>query len=68
MTFDRAKILQSKREFRRRLAARPIVEKLAMLDALRERALALRPAQSLAESGVLREKPSPYRTQGKKSE
>ena len=28
MTFDLAKILQSKREFRQRLAARPIAEKL----------------------------------------
>jgi hypothetical protein len=36
MTFDLAKILQSKHEFRQRLAARPIAEKLAMLDALRE--------------------------------
>ena len=42
MTFDLAKILQSKREFRERLAARPIAEKLAMLDALRERELAIR--------------------------
>ena len=43
MTFDLAKILQNKREFRKRLAARPIAEKLAMLDALRERTLAIRP-------------------------
>ncbi len=42
MTFDLARIEQSKREFRQRLAARPIVEKLAMLDALRERALTIR--------------------------
>ncbi len=38
MTFDLAKILQSKRAFRQRLAARPIEEKLAMLDAMRARA------------------------------
>jgi hypothetical protein len=44
MTFDLAKILQSNREFRQRLATRPIEEKLALLDALRERALTLRPA------------------------
>jgi hypothetical protein len=31
MTFDLAKILQSKREFRQRLAARPIEEKLSQL-------------------------------------
>jgi hypothetical protein len=49
MTFDLARISQSKREFRRRLAARPIEEKLAMLDALRERALAIRPPRPRAE-------------------
>jgi hypothetical protein len=43
MTFDLAKILQSKREYRQRLSALPIEEKLAMLDVLRERALTLRP-------------------------
>lgn len=68
MTFDPAKILQSKREFRQRLAARPIEEKLAMLDALRERALALRAARPASETGVLREEPPPYRVQGKQSE
>ncbi len=67
MTFDLAKILQSKREFRQRLAARPIAEKLAMLDALRERALAIRPARSGSETGVLREEPPPCRGQGKQS-
>jgi len=49
MNFDLAKILQSKREFRTRLAARPIAEKLAMLDALRERMLAIRPARPASE-------------------
>ena len=65
MTFDLAKILQSKREFRQRLAARPIVEKLALLDALRERALAIRPAQPMPEAGMLREEPPGYRAQPK---
>ena len=51
MTFDLAKILQSKRAFRQRLAARPIEEKLAMLDALRERALALRSSGPAADRG-----------------
>jgi hypothetical protein len=36
MTFDLVKIRENKREFRRRLAARPIEEELALLDALRE--------------------------------
>lgn len=67
MTFDPAQIRQSKREFRQRLATRPIEEKLAMLDALRERALALRPPQPAAGAGALREEPPPYRAQGRKS-
>ncbi|MDQ3813872.1 MAG: hypothetical protein M3347_07955 [Armatimonadota bacterium] len=59
MTFDLEKILQSKREMRQRLAARPIEEKLAMLDVLRERALALRAAAQVttASSGAAQEKP-----------
>ena len=61
--FDLAKILQSKREFRQRLAARPIAEKLAMLDALRARAIALRESRSAAGAGGLREEPPPYRGQ-----
>jgi hypothetical protein len=67
MTFDLAKILQSKRAFRQRLAARPIEEKLAMLDALRERALALRSSGPAAGSGALHEEPPPYRVQPKKT-
>jgi hypothetical protein len=61
MTFDLDKIAQSKREFRRRLAQRPIEEKLAMLDALRARDLALREAKSDAEAGKLQETAPPYR-------
>ena len=68
MTFDLAKILQNKREFRQRLAARPIAEKLAMLDALRERALTIRPARSASEEGVLREQPPSCRVQGEEEE
>ena len=66
MTFDLAKILQSKRAFRQRLAARPIEEKLAMLDALRECALALRSSGPAAGAGALHEEPPPYRVQPKK--
>jgi hypothetical protein len=67
MTFDLTKILESKRDFRRQLAARPIAEKLAILDTLRERELAIRQAgQPETEStGVLHEEPAPYRTGGK---
>jgi len=42
MSFNLGKILESKRAFRRDLATRPIAEKLRMLDALRERELAIR--------------------------
>lgn len=42
MNFDLQKVLESKRARRRDLAARPIIEKLRMLDALRERHLAIR--------------------------
>ena len=62
MTFDPSKILQSKNEFRQRLAARPIEEKLAMLDALRERALALRPMPSASNSSALHEEPPRHPT------
>ena len=68
MTFELAKILHSKREFRKCLAARPIAEKLAMLDALRERALAIRPTRPASEEGVLREQPPSHRRQGEKTE
>jgi hypothetical protein len=49
-------ILESKRRYRQHLAARPIAEKLRMLDALRERALLIRPEST----SMLREEPGPY--------
>ena len=55
MSFDLEKILASKRAFRQRLAARPIEEELSMLDALRERTLALRPMPAASKSGALHE-------------
>lgn len=67
MTFDLAKILQSKRDFRQRLATRPIAEKLALLDVLRERAVAIRPVRLAPAAGVLHEEPPPYRAQPKQS-
>jgi hypothetical protein len=60
MSFDLQEILKSKRALRRDLAARPLAEKLRMLDALRERALAIRPAKPAPGAGVLREEPPPY--------
>ena len=62
MTFDLQKILESKRALRRDLAARPVAEKLRMLDALRERELAIRGhrVRSDSASGVVREAPAVY--------
>lgn len=42
MTFDLQRMLESKRAHRQHLASRPIGEKLRLLDALRERELAIR--------------------------
>jgi hypothetical protein len=42
MSFDLQKILESKRSLRHNLAAHPLAEKLRILDALRERELAIR--------------------------
>ena len=41
MTYDLQKIFESKRQFRRELAALPVEEKLRLLDALHERHLTL---------------------------
>ena len=68
MTFDLAKILQSKRAYRQKLAARPIQEKLAILDALRERALALRANRLVSGAGGLREEAPFYRVKPDKTE
>lgn len=66
-TCDLARILRSKREFRRPQAAQPIVDKLALLDARRERALALHPCQPASEVSVLLERPLPYCVRGTQS-
>jgi hypothetical protein len=70
MTFDLAKILESKREYRQRLAALPITKKLAMLDALREGALALRPGllPGPNKQGFLPEEPISDGAHGKQEE
>ena len=46
MTFDLQRIFESKRAWRRAMALRPVAEKLAMLDALRDRARTIRAAAS----------------------
>jgi len=62
MSFGLEKILASKRA--RDLAARPIAEKLRMLDALRERTLTLRAStgSGSVDTDTPRETPAPYRT------
>ena len=56
MTFDLVKIMQSKCAYRQRLADQPIAEKLALLDALRERTLAIRSARPDVTRGRVAEK------------
>jgi len=58
MSLDLQNILASKRALRRELAARPVSEKLRILDALRERELAIR--GRAVHPGALREEPAPY--------
>lgn len=62
MSSNLEKILARKRALRRDLAARPIGEKLRMLDALRERELAIRGSARPSDSGALSEEPTHYRT------
>ena len=62
MTFDLARMLESKRALRTRLAALPIAEKLAMLDVLRERELAIRSRKRGPDAGGVREESAEYRS------
>ncbi len=62
MSFDFQKIFDSKAAHRRKLADLPIGEKLTLLDALRERAIAIRNATPISDSSVFREDHVPYRT------
>ena len=57
--FDFERIWESKRALRERLAAAPIAEKLRMLDALHERAVAIRDAR-FREATTVQEKPGGY--------
>ena len=62
MTFDLKRMLESKKALRRKLAGRPLAEKLAMLDALRECALAIREAAGHMSASAVHEAPEKYRT------
>ena len=57
MNPDLQEIFDGKRALRRELAARPVAEKLRMLDAMRERELAIRGQTVPAKitTGILRE-------------
>jgi hypothetical protein len=61
MSLDLQKIPEGKRALRRHLAARPVAEKLRMLEALRERELAIRGRAVHSDSGALREEPAACR-------
>ena len=66
MNFDLQRMLESKRAFRQELAARPVVEKLRLLDELRARALVIRRASTaLREPGVVSDPTSEYRADTK---
>ena len=64
MNFDLQKILQSKAAHRRKLARLPIGEKLRLLDAMRELAIAIRDsvAEPNANLNRVAEKNSKYRS------
>ena len=60
-TFDFDRLWRSKRALRERLAARPIAEKLRLLDAMHESALSIRTANR-RQVNVVREQPPDYGT------
>ena len=66
--FDLQRVLESKRALRRKLAARPLTEKLHLLDELRERALAIPRAsqtnRSSTGSGIVNENATRYGDKG----
>ena len=55
MNFELETMLKSKEALRQRLAALPIAEKLRLLDAMRERALAIRGKERQVKAAVIRE-------------
>jgi hypothetical protein len=63
MTFDLQRVIESKRAYRRSLAQRPVAEKLAMLDELRDRTRAIRAAAARREATVVRESPPEYQAE-----
>jgi len=62
MTFDLKRMLESKKALRSKLAGRPLAEKLDMLDALRERSLALREAADHMSHSAVHEATKKYQS------
>jgi hypothetical protein len=60
MTFDLQRVIESKRAYRHKQAKRPVEEKLAMLDELRDRTRAIRAAAARPEATAVRESPPEY--------
>ena len=60
MSFDLQKVLESKRAMRRSLVVMPLTEKFRMLDALREREIAIRGSSVHSESAAVREPPAAF--------
>ena len=65
MSLDLQRILASKRALRQKLAARPVAEKLRLLDDLRERELTLRRARPHPAANTVRDQPAKYPAKGK---
>ena len=60
MTFEMIEILRSKHEYRRQLAARPLAEKLRLLDQLCERSLTIANASTASISPATNQIPARF--------
>jgi hypothetical protein len=65
MNFDIQRMIESKKALRRKLAGRPLAEKLEMLEILRDRSVALRGAAKDRRADVVHERETKYRTKKK---
>jgi hypothetical protein len=68
MTFDLKRMLASKGALRRKLAQRPVAEKLALLDELRERTFSIREAAGAMHHPAVHETRAEYRSDGEGKE
>ena len=65
MKFDLQRVLESKQAFRREVAARPLTEKLRLLDQMRERALVIgRATTAVHQRDMVMEAAPKYRPAG----